>query len=131
MDKIKAKGLIPLALGGQGWQEGITFRSVLLAVGGKDLYMKTFRDRDDPSASVGHRDVCSQASKRKRAVVELDVSVDISCELRAWDQTHRLDLILVGLFLDGICLSEIHVEMRAEVGREERDAHTDHRFLGG
>ena len=46
MDKIKAKGLIPLALGGQGWQEGITFRSVLLAVGGKDLYMKTFRDRD-------------------------------------------------------------------------------------
>ena len=49
MDKIKAMGLTPLALGGQGWQEGITFRSVMLAVGGRDLYMKTFRDRDASS----------------------------------------------------------------------------------
>ena len=46
MDKIKAKGIVPLALGGQGWQEGITFRSVLLAVGGKDLYEKSFRAKD-------------------------------------------------------------------------------------
>jgi len=48
MDKIKAAGggVVPLALGGQGWQEGITFRGVLLATGGLDLYNKTFKDKD-------------------------------------------------------------------------------------
>ena len=46
MDKVKAASITPLAFGGQGWQEGITFRSVLLATGGADLYMKTFKDRD-------------------------------------------------------------------------------------
>ena len=46
MDKVKATGITPLAFGGQGWQEGITFRSVLLAVGGKDLYMKSFKEKD-------------------------------------------------------------------------------------
>jgi glucose/mannose transport system substrate-binding protein len=46
MDKVKASGVTPLAFGGQGWQEGITFRSVMLATGGKDLYMKSFRDKD-------------------------------------------------------------------------------------
>jgi glucose/mannose transport system substrate-binding protein len=46
LDKVKATGVTPLALGGQGWQEGITFRSILLAVGGRDLYLKTFRDHD-------------------------------------------------------------------------------------
>lgn len=47
MDKVKAMGgVTPLALGGQGWQEGITFRGVLLATGGQDLYFKTFKDKD-------------------------------------------------------------------------------------
>ena len=46
MDKVKAAGIVPLALGGQGWQEGITFRGVLLAVGGQELYLKTFKDKD-------------------------------------------------------------------------------------
>jgi glucose/mannose transport system substrate-binding protein len=50
MDKVKAMGgVTPLALGGQGWQEGITFRSVLLAVGGQELYLKTFKDKDTAS----------------------------------------------------------------------------------
>jgi glucose/mannose transport system substrate-binding protein len=47
MDKVKAAGgAVPLALGGQGWQEGITFRGVLLAVGGQDLYLKTYQAKD-------------------------------------------------------------------------------------
>jgi glucose/mannose transport system substrate-binding protein len=49
MDKLKAAGVTPLAFGGQGWQEGITFRSVLLATGGADLYVKTFKGRDASS----------------------------------------------------------------------------------
>jgi len=46
LDKLKAAGLVPLALGGQGWQEYITFYSVLLHAGGKELYLKFFRDHD-------------------------------------------------------------------------------------
>ena len=46
LDKVKATGVTPLALGGQGWQENITFRSILIATGGKDLYLKTLKDKD-------------------------------------------------------------------------------------
>lgn len=46
LDKLKAVGVIPLALGGQPWQEKITFDAVLADVGGTDLYLKVYRDRD-------------------------------------------------------------------------------------
>jgi glucose/mannose transport system substrate-binding protein len=46
LDKLKAAGLIPLALGGQAWQEKITFDAVFANVGGTDLYLKVYRDRD-------------------------------------------------------------------------------------
>jgi glucose/mannose transport system substrate-binding protein len=46
LDKLKAAGLIPLALGGQPWQEKITFDAVFADVGGTNLYMKVYRDRD-------------------------------------------------------------------------------------
>jgi glucose/mannose transport system substrate-binding protein len=46
LDKLKAAGYIPLALGGQAWQEKITFDAVFADVGGTDLYMKVYRDHD-------------------------------------------------------------------------------------
>lgn len=46
LDKLKAAGMIPLAHGGQSWQENIVFMAVLANVGGKDLYLSVFRDRD-------------------------------------------------------------------------------------
>lgn len=46
LDKVKATGVTPLALGGQGWQENITFRSILIATGGRELYLKTFKNKD-------------------------------------------------------------------------------------
>jgi glucose/mannose transport system substrate-binding protein len=46
LDKLRAAGLIPLALGGQAWQEEITFDAVFADVGGKDLYMSVYRDHD-------------------------------------------------------------------------------------
>ncbi|HEY9100635.1 ABC transporter substrate-binding protein [Chitinimonas sp.] len=46
LDKLKAAGVTPLALGGQGWQEKITFDAWLAHAGGADLYMKIYRDRD-------------------------------------------------------------------------------------
>jgi len=45
-EALRAAGVIPLALGGQPWQERLTFNSVLLAEGGKDLYVKVLGDND-------------------------------------------------------------------------------------
>ncbi|MCB8840426.1 ABC transporter substrate-binding protein [Aurantimonas sp. VKM B-3413] len=47
LEKIKQAGFTPLALGGQPWQEHVLFNSILLSVGGKDLYMKVYRDKDE------------------------------------------------------------------------------------
>ncbi|MDE2218824.1 MAG: carbohydrate ABC transporter substrate-binding protein [Gammaproteobacteria bacterium] len=46
LDKLKAAGLIPLAHGGQAWQDNIVFRAVLANEGGADLYLRILRDRD-------------------------------------------------------------------------------------
>lgn len=45
-DKLKAKGIIPLALGGQPWQETILFEDAIVSVGGPDFYKKTMVDLD-------------------------------------------------------------------------------------
>lgn len=46
LDKLKAAGLVPLALGGQGWQELLTFNTMLINVGGRDTYLKFYKDQD-------------------------------------------------------------------------------------
>ncbi len=46
LDKLKAAGLIPLAHGGQAWQDSIVFRAVLANLGGRELYLHLFRNRD-------------------------------------------------------------------------------------
>ena len=63
MDKLKGTGVTPLALGGQGWQEGITFRGVLLSVGGLDLYNKTYKDKD--ASTPGFRKAVETFKKLK------------------------------------------------------------------
>ncbi|RYE77212.1 MAG: carbohydrate ABC transporter substrate-binding protein, partial [Oxalobacteraceae bacterium] len=40
LDKLKAAGLIPLAHGGQSWQETVLFSALLANIGGRDLYLK-------------------------------------------------------------------------------------------
>src|SRR5271157_3732907 len=47
LDKAKAAGVIPLALGGQPWQEATMFDSVVMATGGPDFYKKAFIDLDE------------------------------------------------------------------------------------
>jgi glucose/mannose transport system substrate-binding protein len=66
MDKLKGSGVTPLALGGQGWQEGITFRGVLLATGGLDLYNKTYKDKD--TSGPGFRKAVETFKKLKAYV---------------------------------------------------------------
>ena len=52
LDKAKAAGMIPLAQGGQAWQEATMFESVVLTTGGPQFYKKVFIDLD-PAALSG------------------------------------------------------------------------------
>ena len=40
LDRLQAAGLVPLAHGGQAWQDSIVFTAVLANVGGRELYLK-------------------------------------------------------------------------------------------
>ncbi len=45
-EKIKAAGFIPLAHGGQAWQDATLFEAVVLGEGGADFYTKAFVEHD-------------------------------------------------------------------------------------
>jgi glucose/mannose transport system substrate-binding protein len=45
-EKIKTAGFIPVAHGGQPWQDSTIFESVVLGVGGADLYRSAFVEHD-------------------------------------------------------------------------------------
>ncbi len=49
LEKAKAAGVIPLALGGQNWQEATMFDSIVLSTGGPEFYKKAFNDLDEES----------------------------------------------------------------------------------
>lgn len=46
LDKAKAAGVVPLAHGGQPWQDGTMFEAVVLTTGGGDFYKKAMIDLD-------------------------------------------------------------------------------------
>ncbi|WP_374568395.1 ABC transporter substrate-binding protein [Ideonella sp.] len=50
LDKLKAAGVVPLAQGGQPWQEKLLFDGWLAHAGGTELYLKFYRDRDAATA---------------------------------------------------------------------------------
>ena len=69
LDKLKAAGLVPLAFGGQPWQENLTFQDWLAMAGGPDLYLKFFRDRDTATvASPAFRKVLTDFKRLKSYV---------------------------------------------------------------
>jgi glucose/mannose transport system substrate-binding protein len=47
LDKARAAGVIPLAIGGQPWQEAVMFDSVVASTGGIDFYKKAIIDLDE------------------------------------------------------------------------------------
>jgi glucose/mannose transport system substrate-binding protein len=51
LDKAKAAGMIPIAHGGQAWQEATIFDSVLMTTGGPDFYKKSMMDLDPHALS--------------------------------------------------------------------------------
>jgi len=51
LDKVKKAGFVPLALGGQTWQEFLLFFTVLHTSGGSDLYKRVFASTDGKVAT--------------------------------------------------------------------------------
>jgi glucose/mannose transport system substrate-binding protein len=47
--KIQAAGMIPIAFGGQNWQEATVFESIVIGIGGADFYRKALV-KADPAA---------------------------------------------------------------------------------
>lgn len=48
-DKLKAAGIIPIAHGGQAWQDATTFESIALSVGGPEFFERAFVQHDQAS----------------------------------------------------------------------------------
>lgn len=69
-DKIREAGFIPLALGGQPWQEQLLFGAVLAGVGGNDLYRRVYEDRDPEAASSPEMLAVLETMGRLRAYVD-------------------------------------------------------------
>jgi glucose/mannose transport system substrate-binding protein len=70
-DKIKAAGKVPLALGGQPWQERLMFNNVLTSMTGSDLMIKVYGEQDlDALRSDGFREVADTYAKLRGYVDE-------------------------------------------------------------
>jgi len=84
LDRLQAAGLIPLAHGGQPWQDLNLFSAVLANQGGRELYLAVFRDRD-AAALQGEalRQVLASYKKLRRYV-------DAASPGRSWSDTTAL-----------------------------------------
>ncbi|MFA0442658.1 sugar ABC transporter substrate-binding protein [Vibrio sp. 10N.286.49.C2] len=84
LDKLKEAGYIPLALGGQNWQENLLFATVLSNIGGKQLYLD----------ALGKRDAETLNSDEFKTVVDtflkLKPYVDTGSPGRNWNDTTSL-----------------------------------------
>src|SRR5918993_6120936 len=69
-DKLKAKGVIPLALGGQpNWEHNL-FRAVLVGQGGADLFRKVYGSRDQAAAKSAKFKEVADTFGKMRALVD-------------------------------------------------------------
>ncbi|WP_226781697.1 ABC transporter substrate-binding protein [Oceaniglobus trochenteri] len=81
---LKEAGIIPLAMGAQGWQIDILFTAVIASVAGPEKYLAIYRDRDADAAAS---DDVLEAFRIMRALSELQ---DEGSSNRAWNDTLNL-----------------------------------------
>jgi glucose/mannose transport system substrate-binding protein len=79
LDKVKESGKVPLAHGGQAWQDATIFDAVVMATGGLEFYEKAFIDLD-PEAIQS--DTMKQSFDR---MAELRTYVDDNFSGRDWN----------------------------------------------
>ena len=81
---LKQAGIIPVAVGAQGWQLGILFTSVIVGTGGPDLYHRVFVEKD-AGAAKGPEMIAAFETMRGLAGL-----ADEGAANRAWNDTLNL-----------------------------------------
>lgn len=80
-EKIKAAGYIPLAHGGQPWQDATIFDSAVISAGGPEFYRKAMIELDE--ASLGSKTM----EKAFEQMMKLRGMVDANFSNREWNQS--------------------------------------------
>jgi glucose/mannose transport system substrate-binding protein len=83
-DRLRSRGIVPLALGAQDWQLVLLFNAVLLDVGGAALY-RDFYVRHDPGAARG-----AGMQRALETFARLRSYVDAGSAGRSWNQSTAL-----------------------------------------
>ncbi len=83
-DKVKAAGHIPLALGGEAWQEWNLFASVFLGKGGAEFYKSVYEDHTVEAAGSAKMVEVFDTFRK------LNAYVDAGSPGRAWNDTTNL-----------------------------------------
>jgi glucose/mannose transport system substrate-binding protein len=69
-EALKKAGVIPLAHGGQNWQDFTVFESVLLGVGGADFYKKTMVQMDPAALNSATMDKVLETFRRVKGTTD-------------------------------------------------------------
>ncbi|UYG05177.1 ABC transporter substrate-binding protein [Halomonas sp. LR3S48] len=73
-EAIREAGYIPLAHGGQAWQDATVFESVLLATGGNEFYRQALVDLDEEALGSEQMIEALETFKRLRELMDDDMS---------------------------------------------------------
>lgn len=84
--KIEEAGFIPLAHGGQNWQDHVLFDAVLLETGGPDLFHAIYADKDTSAAESDTFRKAAETYGKLRALT------DEGSPGRSWNETTNLIL---------------------------------------
>ncbi|KRB58405.1 sugar ABC transporter [Rhizobium sp. Root708] len=79
LDKLKAAGIVPVAWGGQPWQQSKVFNMVLLSQVGIDGFQKIYVDKDKSEASV------AGVKKTLEILAKLHTYIDDGAAGRNWN----------------------------------------------
>jgi len=69
---LKAAGIIPLAHGGQAWQEATLFEAIALGLGGSEFYNKAFVEHDDATLRNAKMIEIFTTFKQTRDLIDAD-----------------------------------------------------------
>jgi len=104
-DKIKAAGYVPLAVGGESWQEALLFSALMDGVGGNDFFARVY---DKADADAARSDTMVKVFETFRRLQDY---VDDGVPGRAWNEatnmvvTGKAAMIIMGDWAKGEFLS--------------------------
>ncbi|WP_204247770.1 ABC transporter substrate-binding protein [Kiloniella litopenaei] len=73
-DKLQAAGITPLAHGGQPWQDGTVFETVVLGMGGAEFFNKAFVEKDPATLKSDTMKKVFDQMRKMRGYVDADFS---------------------------------------------------------